>query len=331
MPKQKQQKKKKGPWIIIGVLSCLVLILLVIVGSYLGYRLIRRGIEEGAVNVEVDQPVNEGATLPAMASYTNSRYGFSFSYPVNWWWYESENGDGAYMSPDVNNLDEFNDSQTIISWTAYGWRNSGSQTMDEFLVENEVGNSQVFADYTVEKISDTTLGGLSAKRLDETYTGVDQNGVSETEAMKRIAIYHVDDNGGLGLIITCPEDKWEQKQVMIEKMIDSYKLNESVYEQEVLGSDEVIGDSEGFESEEMLTVAREVVEGNSSINDFSLEIDNQVGDWALVTATPSNPQEADPLALLMFKENGAWTVWDFGTGTKEIWMDYAPVELWETN
>ena len=330
MTKQKEQKKKKGPWIIAGVLSCAVFILLVIVGVYVGYRLLKRGVEEGITNLEVNQLVNEGATLPAMARYTNSRYGFSFSYPVGWWWFESENGDGVYMSPDVNDLDEFNKSETIISLTAYGWRNLGSQNMDEFLAENEVGNSQVFADYKIVEITDTVLGGLSAKRLDETYTGIDQDGVSETKKMDRTAIYHIDDNGGLGLIITCPKDMWEQKKILITKMIDSYKLDKSVYNQEVFGSDEVIGDSEGFESEQMMKEARSVVENNSAISDFNLVVDSQEGDWVLITATPINLQEADSLSLLMYKENGVWTVWDFGTGMKEIWKEHTPAELWET-
>ncbi len=318
------EKKGKTSWIAIGLLSCLVLVLIVVIAGYLFYRWARRGVVEdltNQINTNVQVPVNESATLPADAIYKNSRYGFSLIYPVGWWHDQSENGDGVSMSPDVSGSGEFNDSEGIVGVMAYGWKNSSNQTLDQFLSDDEAANNQIYADYKIDKKSNVKLGGLDATRLDESYT-VTKN-FDKPILMKRISIFYLDDNGGLAIEATCSEDKWVKNSANLERIINSYKLDKTIYDKEVGSS------VSGSDTNQIMILARNFVEANAVYGmTFDLNLDKQTDEWARLTAIPTGEQKADEAIVLMKKENGEWVVKDFGTDLSQ-WYDQTPGGFWD--
>lgn len=321
------EKKSKKPWILVGLLSCLVFLLIVGIVIYLVYRVAKKSVVNeltNQTNIDLNVPTNESATLPAFAIYKNQRYGFSLSYPIDWWHDQSENGDGVMMSPEVSGSGEFNDAEGIIGATAYGWRNSSGQTLEEFLSENEAGNNQVLADYKINKQSNVLLGGLDAKRLDERYQAMKELGELYI-MMKRISVFHLDNNGGLALIVTCSEDKWIKNSANLERIIDSYKLDKNIYNTEVgVG---INGEPES-DTNQIMRIARDYVEANAvSGMEFALTLDRQTDEWARLTATPTGEQKADEAIVLLKKENGEWIVKDFGTDLSQ-WYDKTPGGFW---
>lgn len=311
--------KKRSPWILVGLLSCFILILIAGIIIYFIYRVFSENGKNEFAN-EVNSSLNnlaneENVTLPADAFYKNRIYDFSLSYPLDWWHEQSENGDGVSMSPDVNGLGEFNDKlDQIVGVMAYGWNNIEELSLDQFLLQNEAGNNQIFADYKINKQSNVKLGGLEATRLDESYT-------VDNQKMKRISIFHLDNKKGLALIVTCPEAEWQKYQVVINNIIQSYRLDEKNYNQDknVSGSD----------TNQIMTVGRNFVEANSiSGMTFDLNLDKQTNEWARLTATPIGEQNADEAIVLLKKENGEWVAVDFGTDLSQ-WYDETPTGFWD--
>jgi len=322
MEKQNNDKaienKNRSPWILVGLLSCFILILIAGIIIYFVYRVFSENGKKEFAN-EVNSSLNnlanqENATLPADAFYKNRIYDFSLSYPLDWWHEQSENGDGVSMSPDVNGLGEFNDKlDQIVGAMAYGWNNTEGLSLDQFLMQNEAGNNQIFADYKIDKQGNVNLGGLDAIRLDESY-------IVNNQKMRRISIFHLDNRKGLALIATCPEAEWQKYQMVINNIIQSYRLDEKNYNQEknVSGSD----------ANQIMTLARDYVEANSiSGMTFDLNLDKQTDEWARLTATPAGEQKADEAIVLLKKENGKWMVVDFGTDLSQ-WHDQTPGGFW---
>ncbi|MFA6296572.1 MAG: hypothetical protein WC663_04405 [Patescibacteria group bacterium] len=321
--KKQDEKKKNSPWILVGSLSCLVLILAFGIMIYFVYRISKESVKKITNNntAVIENVINESATLPADAIYKNNRYGFSLIYPIGWWHDQSENGDGVMMSPDVNGSGEFNDvADQVAGVVSYGWKNTEGQTIDQFLEQNQAGNSQVFANYKIDKQSDVKLGGLDAKRLDESYQINSETGPLK---MKRISIFHLDDKGGLAIIATCPIDLWTKYSVNMDRIIQSYKLDQNIYNAEVGTS---VGTSD---TDQIMTLARNFVEANSvSGMTFDLNLDKQTDEWARLTAIATGEQKADDATVLLKKENGVWVVVDFGTDLSQ-WYGETPGGFWD--
>lgn len=317
---KQSEKNKNSPWILVGSLSCLVLVLVFGIMIYFVYRISKESVKKVTNNSNVisENITNESATLPAFAIYKNNRYGFSLSYPIDWWHSQSENSDGVSLSPDVKGMGEFNDvADQIIGAIAYGWKNFEGQTFDQFLEQNQAGNSQIYANYNIDKQRDVKLGGLDAKRLDESYQ-LDPS----SPKMKRISIFHLDSNGGLGLIVTCPESKFAKNSANLERIIDSYKLDKNIYDQEFGMLNET------SDKDQILNVAFNFVVLNSVPEmTFDLRLDQQTDEWARVTAISTGEQKADEATVLLKKENGVWVVKDFGTDLSQ-WYGETPGGFW---